>query len=140
VPLVTVGRDSVVVSTCMLRGSFTVPLVLMHDVARLGATVIIEHREVCPFLNLSLPVGQCPERRDDEKRASDALAPPDMVEHRDGLGRLAQAHLVSEDHGAMIVPAEEKPVEPIELVGLQNVAILVLGRGSERCEVGRGGR
>jgi hypothetical protein len=27
-----------------------------------------------------------------------------MVEHRDGLGRLAQAHLVSEDHGAMIVP------------------------------------
>ena len=103
-PLVTVGRDSVVVSTCMLRGSFTVPLVLMHDVARLGATVIIEHREVCPFLNLSLPVGQCPERRDDEKRASDALAPPDMVEHRDGLGRLAQAHLVSEDHGAMIVP------------------------------------
>jgi hypothetical protein len=42
-----------------------------------------------------------------------------------------------EGHAA---PAEEKPVEPIELVGLQNVAILVLGRGSERCEVGRGGR
>jgi hypothetical protein len=27
-----------------------------------------------------------------------------VVEHRDGLGRLAQAHLVGEDHGAMIVP------------------------------------
>ena len=40
----------------------------------------------------------------------------------------------AEGHAA---PAEEEPVEPIELVGLQDVAILVLGRGSERCEVGR---
>ena len=51
-------------------------------------------------------MGQCRERRDDEKRAPDALSPPDVVEHRDGLGRLAQAHLVSENHGAMIVPVK----------------------------------
>ena len=48
--------------------------------------------------------------------------------------RRAGAVVGAEGHAA---PAEEKPVEPIELVGLQNVAILVLGRGSERCEVGR---
>ena len=48
VPLVPVGSERVVVSTCMLRGSFRCHVVLMHDVARLGATVVIEHlmREV----------------------------------------------------------------------------------------------
>ena len=37
---------------------FKVPFVLMHDIARLGAPVIVEHGEVRPFHNLTLPVGQ----------------------------------------------------------------------------------
>eukprot|EP00964_Phaeocystis_antarctica_P050375 scaffold29246_cov66-Phaeocystis_antarctica.AAC.7 len=115
-----------------------VELVAEHELARLAAAVVQEHVEVSPVLNLALPVCEGRQRCDDQEGATDVLRLPQVLEQRDGLRRLAQPHLVGEHHVASLVPREEQPVEPFDLVRPERAPALVSRRGEQRAEVRRG--
>ena len=50
----------------------------------------------------------------------------DLDEKRNGLDSLSKTHLVCEDAVLACVPVEEEPVDPLQLVGSQEVVIFVL--------------
>ena len=50
----------------------------------------------------------------------------DLDEKCNGLDSLPKTHLVCEDAVLACVPVEEEPVDPLQLVGSQEVAVFVL--------------
>lgn len=61
----------------------------------------------------------------------------DLDEKRNGLDSLSKTHLICEDAVLACVPVEEEPVNPLQLVGSQEVVIFVLPVLLQTLEGGR---
>ena len=59
-------------------------------------------------------------------RSVNFLALHQIGDERDGLDGLAQAHLVGQDGVSVLIPVEGQPVEPLQLVVAQLVAVFVI--------------
>ena len=88
---------------------------------------------VRPLLHLALPMRQRRERRHHKEGATNALLTVQVVEHRDALGRLAEAHLIRQHDAPPGVPRSHQPVEALELVVAQGTVALVERRLDQRC-------
>mmetsp|Transcript_1818 Transcript_1818/g.5631 ORF Transcript_1818/g.5631 Transcript_1818/m.5631 type:complete len:386 (-) Transcript_1818:569-1726(-) len=98
-------------------------LVLADDLAVRCGPRVVHHVELRgPLLGLPLPIEQGGERGDDDMGPG---TPPGRQggHQRDGLDRLAQAHLVPKDDVLPGLPRELQPVQPLKLVRVQLVVL-----------------
>ena len=94
-----------------------VPLPLGDHCAVLGGAVEGERAQVRPRTQLTRPVANGRERRDDEKRAGDAVLPTEPRDGGDDLRRLAEALHGSERVGRAREVEEESEEESEERRG-----------------------
>ena len=111
-----------------------VPLNLADELSGLIRTVVQDRVHLGPLLKLTQPVGERGERREHEEGAADALLLPNMVQRRNRLYRLAETHLIREHDRAPIVPREEQPVQPLELIRPERVPGFEGGRRGQLLE------
>ena len=79
------------------------------------------------------PVGHHAGRGDDQERRKIRVSLPGLADERQGLERLAQAHVVGEDAAELVLPQEGQPAEAVPLVGPQ---LRVQGVGQFRSRPG----
>ena len=87
--------------------------------------VVKDAVKVGPVVPGPLPVLQGGEGRDYKERPSYALEGVQVVEEGHALDRLAQPHLISEDHVPVVVPGTDEPVQALQLVVSEQAPVLV---------------
>lgn len=104
-----------------------VPLVVLDAAtARLPVLVVVQNAvHGSPLLHRPLPVLERGERSDYQEGPLGVFEVEEMVEEGNGLDGLAQPHLVSQDGVSLLVPVLDEPVHALNLVGPQDLVVLV---------------